>query len=313
MSARLGNWAARHGHAFISTLGHLWRHAIATALTVIAISLALALPLALGLLVSNFRGLGGTLDESLGLSVYLKPGISEAQARELAAQVRARPAIRSVTLISAAEGLAQLRAQSGFGAALGTLSDNPLPNVLEVHAAADAATPRQLEALRAALAGLPAVDAVQLDRDWALRFNAILDVAREALLVSALMIAAGVIAVIGNTIRLEIQARWTEIEVTKLVGGSNAFVRRPFLYAGVLYGLSAGIVGFGVVLGACAALERPVGALAAAYGGHFALQGPGLRELGLLVGAGALLGWLGAAVAASRQLARIEPRGSELI
>jgi cell division transport system permease protein len=310
VSARLGNWAARHGHAFVSTLGHLSRHALATALTVIAISLALALPLALGLLVSNVRALGGTLDESLGLSVYLKPGVAESQARALAGEVRAQPEVRSVTLISAAQGLALLRTQSGFGAALGSLTDNPLPNVLEVHPAAEAATPPRLDALRARLAALPSVDAVQLDRDWALRFNAILAVAREALLVSAGLIAAGVIAVIGNTIRLEIQGRWAEIEVTKLVGGSNAFVRRPFLYAGVLYGVLAGLLGFGIVLLAGIALAEPLAALSAAYGGHFALQGPGPRELGVLVGVGALLGWLGAAVAASRQLARIEPRAA---
>jgi cell division transport system permease protein len=179
--------------------------------------------------------------------------------------------------------------------------------VLEVHPASTAATPPQLEQLRAALAALPLVDAVQLDRDWALRFNAILALAREALLVSAVLIAAGVIAVIGNTIRLEIQGRWAEIEVTKLVGGSNAFVRRPFLYAGVLYGAFAGLLGFGLVLAARVALQNPVAVLSAAYGAHFALQGPGARELGALVGAGALLGWLGAAVAASRQLSRIEP------
>ena len=310
MSARIGNWAARHGHAFISTLGHLSRHTLATALTVIAISLALALPLALGVLVNNVRALGGTLDESLGLSVYLKPGVSESQARALATQVREQPGVGSVSLISAAQGLALLRTQSGLGAALGSLTDNPLPNVLEVHPAASAETPQRLEALRARLAALPSIDAVQLDRDWALRFNAIVSVAREALLVSAGLIAAGVIAVIGNTIRLEIQGRWAEIEVTKLVGGSNAFVRRPFLYAGVLYGGLAGLLGFGIVLLARIALSDPLRALSAAYGGHFALQGPGLRELGVLAGAGALLGWLGAAVAASRQLARIEPRSA---
>jgi len=306
----LGNWAARHGHAFVSTLGHLSRHTLATALTVIAISLALALPLALSTLVSNVRGLGGTLDESLGLSVYLKPGIPENLARSLAAQVRSQSGVRSVALITAAQGLALLRMQSGFGAALGAISDNPLPDVLEVHPAAEAASAEQLDALRASLAALPGVDDVQLDREWAVRFNAILDVARTALLVSAALIAAGVIAVIGNTIRLEIQGRWAEIEVTKLVGGSNAFVRRPFLYAGVLYGVIAGLLGFGIVMLAASVLAGHVAALSAAYGGHFALQGPGARELGILVGAGAVLGWLGAAVAASRQLARIEPRAA---
>jgi cell division transport system permease protein len=307
MSGRVGNWAARHGHALVSTLGHLSRHALATTLTVVAISLALALPLALATLVDNVRGLGGTLDESLGLSVYLKPGVSEERAGGLVELVRRQPGVRDVTLISASQGLALLRSQSGFGDALGSLTDNPLPNVLEVHPTDEAATPQRLDELRTRLAALSEVDAVQLDRDWALRFNAILQLAREALIVSAVLLGAGVIAVIGNTIRLEIQSRSAEIEVTKLVGGSNAFVRRPFLYAGALYGVGAALLAFVIVTIARLSLAGPVAALADAYGGHFALQGPGPREFGLLLAIGGALGWLGAAVTASRQLARIEP------
>ena len=308
MAGRISNWGARHGHALVSTTGHLARHGVATTLTVLAISLALALPLALNVVVRNVRGAGGSFADAIGLSVYLKPGTSAQRARQLTANARAHAGVASATLISAAQGLAQLREQSGLGAALDALPDNPLPDVLEIRPAAAAAAPARLEALRSQLAAWPEVDSVQLDRDWVVRFNAILAVVRRLAWICALLLAAGAVAVIGNTIRLEIQGRSAEIEVTRLVGGSNAFVRRPFLYTGVLYGLSAGLVAWLIVALAAAALALQAGQLAAAYGGSFTLRGPDAHELGMLVGAGALLGWFGAAIAAGRQLSRITPR-----
>ena len=307
MSA-LGNWATRHAHALLSTLGHLGRHALATTLTVLAIGLALAVPLALNTLVDNVRGVGGDLSESLGVTAYLKPQLPPAAAHAALAAARRVPAVASVRLISAAEGLALLRRQPALADAIGTLADNPLPDVLQVHPGADATSPAQLDSLRSALAALPQVDSVQLDRDWAVRFQALVQVARRLLRLAAVLLAAGVIAVIGNTIRLEIQSRAAEIEVAKLVGGSNGFVRRPFLYAGVLYGLAAAALAWAIVAASRWVLADPVQRLAVAYGSPFVLHGPGVRELGVLLGAGVLLGWLGAAIAAGRQLARIEPR-----
>ncbi|HEX4025089.1 MAG TPA: permease-like cell division protein FtsX [Steroidobacteraceae bacterium] len=308
MAGRISNWGARHGHALVSTTGHLMRHGMATTLTVLAISLALALPLALNVVVRNVRGAGGSFADAIGLSVYLKPGTSEQRARALAAAARARADVASVTLITATQGLAQLRAQSGIGAALDTLPDNPLPTVLEVRPTASAAVPQRLDALRSQLAGAPEVESVQLDRDWAVRFDAIVELVRRLLWISALLLAAGAVAVIGNTIRLEIQSRGAQIEVTRLVGGSNAFVRRPFLYAGVLYGLAAGLAAWIIVALAGSALAGQAERLAAAYGGSFVLRGPSATELGTALGAGAVLGWLGAAIAAGRQLSRISPR-----
>jgi len=148
---------------------------------------------------------------------------------------------------------------------------------------------------------------VQLDRDWALRFGAILELLRRTVLITAVLLGSGVVAVVGNTIRLEILNRRAEIEVTKLVGGTNAFVRRPFLYAGVLYGIAAGAIAWGVVALAELSLAPAAAHLAAAYGSHFALRGPDRRELEVLLGGGVGLGWLGAWIAAARQLARIEP------
>jgi cell division transport system permease protein len=306
--ASLSNWSARHGHALVSTAGHLGRHGLATALTVAVMGLALALPLALNVLVRNVRDATGDFSEAVGLSVYFKPDIPEPKARQLASIAGQRTGVASATLITASEALAEFRAQSGFGAALDSLPDNPLPNVLTIRPTAGADSPSQLEALRSYLMSWPEVDSVQLDRDWVLRFSAIMQLLRRVVLITAVLLGAGVIAVVGNTIRLEILHRRDEIEVTKLVGGTNAFVRRPFLYAGVLYGLAAGAIAWGLVAIADASLAPAAEHLAAAYGSAFTLRGPDVYELGALLLGGIGLGWLGAWIAAARQLARIEPR-----
>jgi cell division transport system permease protein len=308
LMASVSNWSARHGHALVSTIGHLARHGLATLLTVSVMGLALALPLALDVLVRNVRNATGDFSGSVGLSVYFKPEVPEAKARQLTRIAAERTGVASATLITASEALAEFRAQSGFGAALDSLPDNPLPNVLTLRPTPDAASPSQLDALRSYLLAWPEVDSVQLDRDWVLRLGAILELLRRVTLIAAVLLAAGVIAVIGNTIRLEILNRREEIEVTKLVGGTNGFVRRPFLYAGVCYGGLAGLVGWGVVAIAQASLAPVTLRLAAAYGSAFRLAGPTLPDLGSLLVGGMLLGWLGAWIAASRQLSAIEPR-----
>ena len=150
--------------------------------------------------------------------------------------------------------------------------------MLTIRPAPDAASPSQLEALRSYLLAWPEVDSVQLDRDWVLRFSAILELLRRVVLITAVLLGAGVIAVVGNTIRLEILNRRAEIEVTKLVGGTNAFVRRPFLYAGVLYGIVAGSLAWGLVALARASLAPAALRLATAYGSQFTLQGPSLAR-----------------------------------
>lgn len=310
MGNSLSNWIARHGHALVSTAGHLGRHGFATVLTVAVMGLAMALPLSLQLLVRNVRDATGDFSEAVGLSVYFKPEVSEQKARQLAKSAGERAGVASATLITASEALAEFRAQSGFGTALDALPDNPLPNVLTILPEPEAASPSGLEALRSYLLAWPEVESVQLDRDWVLRFSAMLELLRRIVLITAVLLGAGVIAVVGNTIRLEILNRRAEIEVTKLVGGTNAFVRRPFLYAGVLYGIVAGSIAWGLVALVRAILAPAALRLAVAYGSQFTLKGPSLLELGILLLSGMALGWLGAWIAAARQLARIEPRAA---
>jgi cell division transport system permease protein len=291
-------------------MGHLARNGFATLLAVGVMGLALALPLGLNTLVGNVRLATGDFSGALGMTVYLKMSVSEQTARQLAQNLRGRTGVADVQLVTAAEALEELRSQPGFSAAFDALSDNPLPNVLTVRPAVDATAPAQLEALKAAVEAWPEVDSVQLDRDWLVRFQALLDLMRRVLVIVAALLGAGVIAVVGNTVRLEIRSRAAEIEVTQLVGGSRAFVRRPFLYTGLLYGLIAGALAWGLVAAARLSLNPSVSRLAAAYGQNFLLAGPTLRELGLSVLTGSVLGWIGAALASGREIARSAPGGA---
>ena len=299
---------ARHAQALVGSLGRLVRNPFSSALTVLVIALALALPTALRLLVLNAQAATGGFSSAIDLSVYLKTDVPLVKAQQLERNVRARADVAQVELIPADKAMEEFRTYSGFGVALQALKDNPLPHVLHVQPRAGSQSAAAVESLRRYFTAWPEVDLVQVDTEWIMRFNAILDVLQHLLAIAAALLGAGVLAVIGNTIRLEILNRRAEIEVTKLVGGSNAFVRRPFLYTGVLYGLAGAALAWVIVEVAVAVLGRPIGTLAALYGSHFSLQGPPRDDVGVLLATGMVLGWLGAWISAARHLRGIEPR-----
>jgi len=272
------------------------------------IALALALPTALRLLVLNAEAATGGFTNAIDISVYLKTDVPLVKAQQLERNARERPDVGRVELITSDKAMEEFRTYSGFGSALDALKENPLPHVLHVQPRADAQSTAAVESLRRYFTAWPEVDLVQVDTDWVMRFNAILDVLRNLLVIAAGLLGAGVLAVIGNTIRLEILNRRAEIEVTKLVGGSNAFVRRPFLYTGVLYGLSGALLALAIVQLAVMILARPIANLAQVYGSHFALLGPPMDDVGVLLATGVVLGWMGAWISAARHLRRIEPR-----
>jgi cell division transport system permease protein len=301
-------YLTHHAQALVGAIGRLARAPFASVLTVLVIGLALALPLALALLVSNAVNATGGFTGVVDISVYFKPDVALSKVQQLAQNVRARAGVAAVQVISADEGLKDFRQYSGFGAALNALGNNPLPIVLHVHPTLDASGPSDLEALRHYLAAWPEVDLVQLDSEWVLRFNAILQLLRRVLGIAAILIGVGVLAVIGNTIRLEIQGRRPEIEVVRLVGGSTGYVRRPFLYTGMLYGLGGALLAAALVGIAVEVLRAPVATLAQLYGSRYALSGPDWRTIGCVFAAGLGLGWTGAWLAAARHLRGIEPR-----
>ena len=304
----MSGWVGRHLQALASAAGRLARSPFSSAFTVIVIAIALTLPLGLALLVSNVRAASGNFAEAVDVTVYFKRGTSLDTVKQRATEAEAQPGVGSVRVIPADEALDSFRKDSGFGEALGALTENPLPHAIDVRPAAQARTATDVETLKQFLSSWKEADLVQVDSDWILRLNAILDLIRRVVLGTAMLLGAGVVAVIGNTVRLEIQHRRLEIEVTKLVGGSNAFVRRPFLYSGMLYGaLGAGVASL-FALTACYLLAGPVAVLAQSYGSEYRIAAPSLGQLLCLLAAGTGLGWLGAFLSAARHLARIEPR-----
>ena len=304
----MNQWFERHVQTLVGSLGRLWQQPFATMLTIIVIGVALALPACLHVLVQNVRVASGGWNSALDISVYMKPSASLDQAKRAAERIRQRRDVDEVTLIEADVALAEFRRNSGFGAALDALKDNPLPHALVVRPDAEFREASRVQALSNELKKIDGVDIVQLDTEWVSRFNAILDVIRRGVFLAAVLFALGILVIIGNTIRLDIENRRGEIEVTKLVGGSDAFVRRPFLYNGVWYGLAGGLTAGIIVAIVVAVLSAPVQRIAGLYGSQFELQGVGLIGwIALLLG-GALLGWLGSFIVATRELREIEPK-----
>jgi len=308
MSGAVSSYGTRHLQALFGAAGRLVRSPLATFLTLIVIGVALALPTGLAIVVNNLRVATGDLSNAVDFTVHFKIGTPIERVQQIAKGARERTGVESVTVTTADQALEEFKQASGFGDALAALKDNPLPHHLTVKPSPNASGPSEVESLRRYFTAFPEVEIVQLDLDWVRRLHSLLDVLRRSLWVVIAVLGLGVLAVIGNTIRLEIQQRRPEIEVTKLVGGSNAFVRRPFLYTGLFYGLGGALFAALIVLGGLAYLDEAIRNLAAQYGGGFRLVGLDARGLGLLTGVGAVLGWFGALISTGRHLRRIEPR-----
>lgn len=306
-SGPLRNWAARHASTCVAALGRLSRQPFATLMTILVIAVTLALPAALHLTVKNARSISKNWDNALDFSVYLNTDVSTADAGQLAAIIRQRADVEDVTFVSAEQALAEFKQASGFGSALDYLTDNPLPHTLIVRPSA-ANTEQSMTLLNEELGNLPETDLVQVDTEWVQRFHAMLEILQRAIAMGSGLLGAAIVVVIGNTIRLDIQNRREEIEVTKLIGASNGFVRRPFLYSGLWYGLGGGLLALALVGYGLYALEEPVARLAGLYNSGFQALSLDLAESLTIVGSGVLFGLVGSWVAAARHMRRIEPR-----
>jgi len=306
--AAVSTWAERHVQTFLASLGKLVRQPFATALTLGVIGLGLALPACLHLVVVNASTVTAGIGETVQLTVYLKRPATPEQAKKVQQGLDARDDVLSTKLISPEEGLRQFEAMSGFGDALQALKDNPLPYAITLRPAPLFDSPAAVESLADELKTLPEVDIVQADTEWVRRLDAILGALAQVVRVMAVLLGLGVVVIVGNTIRLDINNRREEIEVVKLVGGSNAFVRRPFLYSGAWYGLGGGLLAVLIVSAAVGLLAGPVERVAELYGSAFRLQGLGRDAILIMVLGGGLLGWIGSWVTASYHLQRIEPR-----
>ncbi len=301
-------WLARHAQTFVGSLGRIVQHPVAALMTMAVIAVALALPLLLNVFLQNSRAATANWNQAFDISVYLDKKAGGTRAQALAKQLRSRSDVAAVRVIAADEALAQFRSASGFGTALDALRDNPLPDTLVVTPTLPASNPKGTEMLKNAIVALPDVQTVQIDSEWVERLTAMLAILRRIIWLTGALLGAGVVLVVGNTIRLDILNRRAEIEVMKLVGATDGFARRPFLYSGVWYGLGGGLLAVLLVAVAVASLAKPVERLAGLYGSQVRLNGLGFALGVAVMGVSVGLGWLGSWLAATRHIRGIEPR-----
>jgi cell division transport system permease protein len=306
-SSPLAIWFGRHASIASGSLGRLFRHPFASLMIVLVIAVTLALPAAINLVVKNARSISGSWDNALDFSVFLNKDVPEDEARALGRLVEQRADVDSVLFISASQALGDFREQSGFGAALDQLGDNPLPHTLVVRPS-PGNTSASMILLQEELSNLPETEHVQVDTEWVQRFHAILDIVRQAIAIGAALLGIAIVVIIGNTIRLDIENRRDEIEVTKLIGASNAFVRRPFLWTGFWYGVFGGLMALALVYYGLFLLQGPVSRLAGLYQSNIAIAAMSLQEAAAITGVGIFLGLFGSWFTTARHMRRIEPR-----
>lgn len=303
---QLRAWLESHRASLVDSLRRLVRQPFGSFFTCLVMAVALSLPMGLSLLLGNLERLGGSWQKAAQISVFLKMDVGDAQGEKLRDEVAAMPSVAQAEWISREQALQEFQQGSGLGEALKELPDNPLPGVILV-------TPHEvdkstLEALRDQLAALPKVEQAQLDMVWVERLTAILRLGDRFVFGLSLLLIAALLLVIGNTIRLHIENRRNEIEVIKLVGGTDSYVRRPFLYMGALYGTGAGLLAWGLLAYGLDWLNGAVMRLAGLYGSDFALLGVPLTDGMSLLLAALLLGYIGAWLAVARHLSELSPR-----
>jgi len=300
-------WLGRHGRTARASFGRLVQQPFASLMIILVIAVTLAIPAALNLAIKNFTAISAGWDDALDFSVFLDTGVSAGDAKALASLISQRADVDDVRLITADAALAEFKEQSGFGSALDHLPDNPLPHTLVVRPS-PANTPQSMTLLREELDSLPETELVQVDTEWVQRFHAILEIVQQAIMIGAGLLGAAIVVIIGNTIRLEIQNRRDEIEVTKLIGASNAFVRRPFLWSGFWFGLFGSVLALGLVQYGLYLLQPTVARLAGLYQSGVTMLTLDLRDSLIIVAIGVSLGLAGSWIAAARHMRSIEPK-----
>ena len=272
----------------------------------LAIGVALALPLGAWVVLANAQRLAGHAVGDPQLAVFMATDASRADAARVEAAVASAPGVRRHRFVPKDQALAELRQADGTREIAATLGSNPLPDAVIVELVPGNAP--AAEGLAAELRGLPKVEVVQLDALWLQRLDALLRLGAAAVALLAGLLAVGMIAVTFNTVRLQIVTHQAEIEVSRLVGATTSYIRRPFVWQGAVIGFAGGVTALGLVAGSVYVVDGEVARLAATYRSDFRLSLPPLGDLAAcLIFAGAL-GWVGAYLSVSRHLYDIQPR-----
>lgn len=298
-------WLRQHWQTLALTARRLARDPLATLFNVMVIGVALALPLGGYMLLQNLGSVSRQITGSPQISLFLARDADKADIAALEAKLKQTPGVRTLRFISREQALEGLKQSDNLSDVIDALQTNPLPDafVLETDSGAT-----ELEKLEPRLKALPKVAHVQLDSAWVKRLESLLTLGRTAVLILATLLACGLVAVTFNTIRLQILTQKDEIEVGKLIGATDAFIRRPFYHLGVIQGALGGLAALGIVYLCMRILNRSIMELARLYGSDFRLVFFGLADCFALLAFAAVLGWLGAYMSVSRHLSGIEPR-----
>ena len=297
-------WAAGHGQSALSSLGRLARRPIASIVTMLVIAVALSLPLALYILLDNAQRAMRVLDHGAQLTVFLRHDLGETQTAAVASALRQWETVERARIVTRAEALSEYQRMTGFEDVLTVFEGrNPLPDLIIVTPRGGSPDRSALAALRDRILALAEVDSVQLDLEWVDRLSAILETLHRVVQVLFGMLGLGILLIVGNTIRLGIENQREEIRIIRLFGATDAFIRRPFLYAGLWYGLTGGAVACVVAIAATRLVAGPVEHLVTLYSGDLTLIGLQRSSAFVVTAAGGVLGLAGAWVAVSRELA----------
>jgi len=296
-----------HLQALLFSLGQQLRTPFSSLLTIAVLSISIALSGAFYLAVKNITHLTGHLETSNQITLFLGQQVSDQDGRWLLTRLEKHRSIQSTRLITKTEGLKDFEQFSGFGDALKALSRNPLPMVIQVFPRLNLTTPQQLQQLLDELKALPEVAVAKIDMQWVQRLKAIIVLAERGVLVLASILAFAVIFITGNTIRLELQNRQEEVVIAKLVGATNGFIARPFLYSGFWYGLLAGLLAWLMITGLMALLQSPMEQLMTLYLGYQEVVFLSVLDSVILLVVSAVLGVLGSWGVLVSQLSRLTP------
>ncbi len=305
---KLHAYRDHHAHAFFSSLGALCASPFSSIMTIAVLAISISLASGFYIMVINLQQLTANLEDSNQISLFLKDSVGNADAADLAGNIRKNPSVQNVNVISKEQALAEFRTYSGFGSAIDVLEKNPLPIVIQVLPKNSLQDKAALENLFKDFEKFNEVDYAQLDMQWVERLQSIIEVSRCGMALFSLMIGIGVLFIIGNTIRLELQNRKDEVMIAKLVGATNAFIRRPFLYTGFWIGFISGIFAWFIIAILMLILRHPVEKLSGLYEGDVHLIFLSFTETLALLAISSLLGVLSSWVILLVQLHQTRPQ-----
>jgi len=307
ISGRIVMFFIRHVQQGMSSIGELWRNPISSIMTMAVLGVSLSLPAALQVLVKNAENITQSWNSAAEISLFINEGRSEQSIQSLITRIKSFREVASVDYISREQALEEFQRLSGFGEALSYLDENPLPAVVSVTPSVKYSSPTGARELLRKLEREPEVSFGRLDIEWLERLQALVRLLEKTVLAIAALLVLAVVLVIGNTIRLAIMNRRTEIEIMKLVGATEAFIQRPFLYTGIWYGVIGGLLAWLIINILVWYLDGALADLMGLYGSQLSLASLTFAELGQLVLLASFLGWLGSYLSVRQHLRKIEP------